>query len=288
MKKIIVILFALLILAGCTSEKGYSKLSNGDDVIFTGPETSYTKQDLYQSLKYSSVTSIEKDILKKIAETLDVDFEAINKEADEMVEMYLSMGYESLIISYYGSIDAFKENYISSAVLTELSKIYVNNNYDKFVADDKPVKMQMAYFDNEETAQKLIDDIKAGSTFDMAAANNGYESSCEVQVYLDSDELLPLNVKSYLNETVSKGLSTIIVVPNSSNDEDGNTSENSKYYVLNIESRNVEEFKDEYIEAKINSLGEDSVKQYMFSNHEIKFFDQDIYEIMKEQYEVFE
>ena len=285
MKKILALLFTLLLLVGCQSE-GYSQISNGTDVIFKGPNATYTKNDLYKSLKVASFDSIEKDILKKIAEKIELNLTDVETEADEVIEMYKSMGYEQTITSYYGSVEAFKETYLYSGLLTKLSEKYIEDKYDEFVLEDKPVKMQIVSFYEEEIANKFIEDFNSGKTFETAAVDNGYAYDCPVQVYLDSDELLPLNVKSYLNETVSTGLSQIIVVTDTNTDADGNINSTDTYYVLNIISRDPAEFKDEYITKRIDSTGIDVVKEYYFNNHDIAFYDQDIYEIMKEQYEV--
>lgn len=285
MKKLLTILFALLILVGC-SQKGYSELSDGSEVIFKGPDTTYTRQDLYKSLKVASEEDIDADILKKIAINLNVDLSDVEKEAQETLEMYKSMGYEQMITAYYGSEEAFIEMYKSNGIMTKLSEVYVNDNYDKLVADDKPVKMQLVNFDSQDTANKFVEEVNGGKKFEDAAAENGYTNECNVQVYLDSDETLPINVKSYLNETVSTGLSSIIIVTNTSTDADGNLTTVDSYYVLNIISKNPDEFKEDYVQARITASGEEGVKEYLFSTHDIKFYDQDIYEIMKARYEV--
>lgn len=285
MKKILIVLFALLMLVGCSS-KGYSQISNGEEVIFKGPDSQFTKADLYKQLKVSSEVSIENDILKKIATKLNVDLTEIESTADDTVEMYKSMGYEQVMIAYYGSIDAFRESIISSGVLTKLSEAYIDDNYQKLVENDKPVKMQMVSFTDKETAENFISDVKDnGKTFETAAIDNGYEYECPVSVYLDTDDIA-LNIKSYLNETADTGLSSLIVNTTSSTDADGNITNTDTYYVLNIVSRDVSEFIEDYKSVKLESIGTEMVKEYMFENHDIKFYDQDIYEIMKEKFEV--
>ena len=280
MKKIVTLLFALLILVGCSS-KGYSKLSDGTDVIFTGPNNeSFTKNDLYETLKISSVDAVENDILDKIAESEELDLTDVEAEADELVEMYQQLGYETYIIQYYGSIEAFKKYYISSGILTLLTNLYVEENYEIFKASDKPVKMKMASFETEEIANKVIEEVNNGSTFEMACANNGYTSEVSEAIYLDSDSDLDYNVKDYLNSTDTTGLSTVI---ESDSDDDTHV-----YYVLDITDRDVDNFKDEYITEKVADCDSDDVKNYMFKKHDIEFFDQDIYELMKSEYEVFE
>ena len=280
MKKVITLLFALLLLVGCSS-KGYSKLSDGSEVIFTGPNNeSFTKNDLYESLKISSVDAVENDILDKIAESEELDLTDVEAEADELVEMYQQLGYETYIIQYYGSIEAFKKYYISSGILTLLTNRYVEENYEIFKASDKPVKMKMASFETEEIANKVIEEVNNGSTFEMACANNGYASEVSEAIYLDSDSDLDYNVKDYLNSTDTTGLSTVI---ESDSDDDTHV-----YYVLDITDRDVDNFKDEYITEKVADCDSDDVKNYMFNKHDIEFYDQDIYELMKSEYEVFE
>jgi hypothetical protein len=283
MKKIVTLLFALLLLVGCSS-KGYSKLSDGTDVIFTGPNNeSFTKNDLYETLKISSVDAVENDILDKIAESEELDLTDVEAEADELVEMYQQLGYETYIIQYYGSIEAFKKYYMSSGILTLLTNLYVEENYEIFKADDKPVKMKMANFETEEIANKVIEEVNNGSTFEMACANNGYTNEVSEAIYLDSDSDLDYNIKEYLNSTDTTGLSTVIEGSASNTNEDLHI-----YYVLDITDRDVDNFKDEYITEKVADCDSDDVKNYMFKKHDIEFYDQDIYELMKSEYEVFE
>lgn len=287
MKKIITILFALLLLVGCET-KGYSKLSDGSDVIFSGPNnTSFTKNDLYESLKVFSTDSIEKDLVNKIAEKEELDLSTLNSEVEELLNMYLEMGYEYYLVQYYGSIDAFKNDYISNGIMSMLAHKYVEENYDTFITEDKPVLMKMASFDTKEAASKVIDDVNSGSTFEMACASNGYGDEIVETVYLDSDTALDYYVKEYLNTTDKTGLSTVI---ESSSAASTNNEVDVKYtyYVLDVIDRNVDNFKDTYISKKVLVSQDVDVKKYMFNKHDIEFFDQDIYELMKAQYEVFE
>ena len=287
MKKITVILFALLLLAGCSNANHYSSLSDGDEVIFSGPNMTYTKNDLYKSLKVSSEDAIASDIIDKIALKLDgIDMESINKQADELIETYQSLGYESYIISSYGSLDAYRKSYVSTLLLSELSKAYVNEKFDELSAEKKPVKMQLASFANEDDAKKCIEDVNNGSTFDMAAVNNNAANAPQSAVYTDDDTSLVYEVKDYLNSTDTTGVSTIIVSTSSTQDVNGNINENNTYYVLNVESRNVADFKDEFVDLLATTVSSDDVRNYFLSSHEIEFFDQDLYKIMTEAFEV--
>ena len=174
MKKILCILFVLLLAAGCSSKNHYSYVSEGDEVLISGPNKySYTKNDLYASLKKASEGAITNEILTRIARNIEgIDLDSIYADAGNLIETYVSMGYESYIVASYGSLEAYRQSYISSLILSELSKQYARENYDTLVADKKPVKMQIATFENLEDAEKCIEDVKNGSTFDMAAVNN--------------------------------------------------------------------------------------------------------------------
>lgn len=288
MKKLIAILFTLLLVAGCSGKNHLSYLSDGDEVLFTGPgNVSYTKSDLYAQLKVTDSSSVLSDIMDRIALASDrIDMEKIEADADELINVYKELGYESYIVSQYGSMEAYRNSYISTLLFSELSKMYVEENYETILADDSPVKMQMATFDNIEDAQKCIEDANNGSTFDMAAANNNSKNTPSSAVYSDSDQSLVYEVKEYLNSTDTTGISTIITNVGSTTDADGNSVETNTYYVLNIESRNPDDFKDEYIELKASESETETVRNHFLSKHNIKFYDQDLYELMSKAYEV--
>ena len=287
MKKILIVCFALLLLAGCSDKSHYSYLSDGNEVLFEGPDTSYTKDDLYKSLKVSGSEIISTDILNKIASHIDsIDMEELESQADELIEMYTSMGYESYIIASYGSLEAYRNSYLSSLILNELAKEYVKDDFDNIVAAKRPVKMQIATFSVLEDAEKCIEDVKNGTTFDTAAVNNNSSSSPESSIYTDDDTSLIYEVKEYLNSNDQVGISSIITTSAPSTDEDGNAIELNTYYVVNVESRNVEDFKDEAIDRIAYDISSEDVRDYFFTKHNIEFFDQDLYQSMTSAFEV--
>ena len=275
-------------LCACGNKGGQTRISNGADVIFKGPDNvTYTKQDMYDAMKTIDSQLIIDDILRHIAlKNENINIDDINSEVDELIEMYTSLGYEQYIISQYGSMDAFRQYYQSQLLVNNLGKVYVEENYDKLVADDSPVKMQMAIFADLAEAEKCIADVNGGSTFDMAALNNNSTNTPQSNVYSDADESLAYEVKEYLNSTDSLGLSSIITQTSSTVGADGTATETSTYYVLNIESRNPDEFKDEYLELMAARQDQATVRDYFLQKHNISFFDQDIYKLMSSEYEV--
>ena len=288
MKKALGILLVLLTLCACANKDNKTEISNGSDVIFTGPNNvSYTRQDMYDAMKTIDADLIVNDILKHIALKNDnISIDELNTQVDELIDMYQSMGYEAYIIAQYGSMDAFREYYLSQLLVNELSKVYVLENYDRLVSEDTPVKMQMAIFAEQADAEKCIADVNSGSTFDMAAVNNNSTNTPQSNVYSDADETLAYDVKEYLNSTDTLGLSSIITSTNSTVGADGTSVETSTYYVLNIESRNADDFKDEYVEMMAARQELATVKNYFLEKHEISFYDQDLYKLMSAEYEV--
>ena len=286
MKKIIYLLLLLLIFTACSNSNSRSNISNGSDVLFSGPKNySYTKQDLYNVLKLSSNDAVETHILKNIAKKYDIDMTNIEAQADELINMYTEQGQDIYIIQYYGSLDAYKQMYMDSLVVDSLNKVYVENNFDTIVEENKPVKMQIGIFTTEDDAKKCIEDVKAGTTFDTAAVNNNSTNTPATSIYTDSNASLNLSVKEYLNSTDTTGLSSIIPYTTVQSTSES-SNETTEYYVLNIESRDVNDFRNEFIEVATLKLDNKEVRSYFFKNHDLKFFDQDIYEYMSKQYEV--
>ena len=286
MKKILTILFALMLLVGCSSSSaGYSKVSDDPDMIFTYGNGYYSAGDLYKTLKLQSGAVIENSILETIAAKYEVDIDGIKNDADELIEMYTSIGYESMIISYYGSIEAYRSTVISSAIIDALGQQMVKDNLDSYVNEDKPVKMQYASFSTLEEAQKLVDMVNSGSSFDMAVLSVDENANPQSLIYTDKSEMNYV-VKEYINSTDTTGLSTILTSDTVSKDENGNDVTTSEFFVLNIISRNVEDFNEEYIDTAVSSLEADDIINYFFTKHDIKFYDQDLYELMTKNYEV--
>lgn len=286
MKKLLVLLFAILLLAGCSSSKTENYLSYGNEPLFKGPGHIYTNNDLYKSLKVTSEAVIENDIIATIAKTYEIDVEAIEEEADEMINQYLEIGYEPMIVQYYGSIDAYRSNIITSHIMDALAIEMLKENFDEAVESDVPIQMQVAKFDSEEDAKALIEKINAGSTFDMALLEIIEYANPAPVIYLDSSTDYDIQVKEYLNTTDSTGLSPVITASKTSKNENGEEVMEGVYYVINVLSRNVEDFKDAYLEAASLNLEVDDITAYFFNKHSIKFYDQDLYEMMTKNYEV--
>ena len=284
MKKLLVILICLLSLAGCSNKPGYAKVSDGDEVIFEGPNIKYTKEELFDVLKLNSQTALEEEFIENIAKDKGIDTESFDNDAQDYVDAMIEYGLESTIISYYGSVEAFKEMYKEQLLETALVKNYVEGKYDEYKTQDSPKLIQTINFEDEETAVKFMNDVNGGMSFEEAATENGYTSDVSSYVVLASDSLAT-GIRDYVDNTDKLGLSTIISDVTSSTDADGNATETTKYYLVNVVENDVENFKEQYIETKASEISLSNILDALLKEYNIEFFDQDLYDVMSAAHE---
>ena len=72
-----------------------------------------------------------------------------------------------------------------------------------------------------------IDEFNNGATFDMAALNNNSQEAAMERVYTDTDSSLVFEVKEYLNNTDTLGVSSIITSTSTTTDTQGNSTDDT-------------------------------------------------------------
>lgn len=287
MKKLLVILSCLFVLTACGSAH-YTTVSEGDTAIFTYPDgSSYSKNDLYTTMKNNDITDLlTMRIVNKLAELEGIDVESIKSEVTESVNSMVESGYESFITSYYGSVDNYISSSVSNQALNKLSENEINNNFDKYVEDYAPYKAEIVYFDDKDTAQAVLDVVNnKENTFEYACTDNGYEGEVSETLYTDSDSDLPVEVKDYVLNAENTGLSDIIEVSTTMTDSDGNSTVTPRYYLVNLISKNVEDFKDEFISKVSSDIDSDTTINTLLEKYGLEAHDQRVYELLKAKYE---
>lgn len=287
MKKLLLILSCLFMLSACGSAH-YTTVSDGEAIIFTKNDGSnYTKQDLYETMKSNDITDILSiRIINKLATLEGVDMDTITSEVEESTNSMVEAGYESFITSYYGSVENYNNSSISNRALTELAEKQVENNFDSYVDEYSPYKAEIVYFDDKDTAQAVIDAVNnEENTFEYACTENGYEGEVSETLYTDSDSDLPAEVKDYVLNTEAPSLSDIIEVSTTMTDSDGNSTVTPRYYIVNLISKNVEDFKDEFISTVSSDIDTDETINSLLEKYGLQTHDQRIYEILKAEYE---
>ena len=288
MKKIIVLLLSLILFA-CNATSANNQISNGDDVIYKSPNGNFTKSDLYSALKGLNYDGIlVTNIIYDIAQLDNMDLTAATESAESTMDLYKQL-YGIDNFDDFGGEEYFKKQLIADEILHEKAKEMVSSDIDNNALVDVPIKAKVAYFDDLEVAQSVVDAVNEGSTFEMAATEAGFMYQIIEDIYLDSNETLPLEVKEYINSTSNNGLSTIIMTQTSTVDADGKEVMTPRYYLLDITSRDYKEFLDDYLSLKAENIDEKEVIKYVIKDHDVKFYDEDTYNKLKTNYEgVFE
>ena len=281
MKKVIVALAALLLLCGCSSPYS-TKVSEGNVSLYESPDgKAYTKQDAYNDAKkFDIATKLTNDLTLKIAKLEGIDTSSFKKEAEDYIQSIVDQGYEEFIAYYYGSKEAYIEQSVVYGAVSELAKKDIEADFDSYLASNNPYKAAIVYFDNEDSAKGVLETMeKDKQTFAYSCTENGYGSEVVETIYRDSDTDLPSEVKQFIN-TNESGVSPVIKVDEVTTDADGNSTTNSRYYLVNLVSKDVNTFKDEFLnllaaEANQNEIISDSLKKYELTVH-----DQDIYDVL--------
>ena len=217
-----------------------------------------------------------------------MDLTAATESAESTMELYKQL-YGIDNFDDFGGEEYFKKQLIADEILHEKAKEIVSSDIDNNALVDVPIKAKVAYFDDLEVAQSVVDAVNEGSTFEMAATEAGFMYQIIEDIYLDSNETLPLEVKEYINSTSNNGLSTIIMTQTSTVDADGKEVMTPRYYLLDITSRDYKEFLDDYLSLKAENIDEKEVIKYVIKDHDVKFYDEDTYNKLKTNYEgVFE
>lgn len=284
MKKIILITLLAFLLTGCGTSN--AKVSNPDDVIWKSNKVIFTKQDLNDHLKAQNYSyMILRPLITKIAELESIDTEAAKADAEEQWQNVVDSGLKDYYEQSYGSKDYFIESAVINEAYSKLVEKYVNDNYDTFKEEQHPYKAQIAYFDSLDTVNKIIADVNNGThTFEYSVQENGYTQDATEQVYCDAGDL-PVEVKDAVLNSETIGLLDVVQTSTYATDNDGNTALTPRYYLINVTSRDVESFKDEFIEYIQNKVADPAaaLSSYM-KKYNLKFYDQRSFELIKETY----
>lgn len=287
MKKVLLVLVCLLALTACGSDH-YSSVSDGSEVIYkTSDGKLFTKENLYESMKNNDVTDLLKiDLIKKLANYEGIDMDEIVNSVEEQTNGMVDAGYETFITSYYGTVENYKKSYIANEALNRLIKAEVEANFETYKEDYNPYKAEIVKFDTKEAAQAVIDAVNnSENTFEYACTNNGYSDEVSEKLYSDKDNDLPAEVKEYVLNAKENGLSGVIEVTTAINDSEGNSSLNNTYYLVNLTSKNVEDFHDEFVSKVVEDIDKDTVINKLLEKYNLEVHDQRIYELLKAQYE---
>lgn len=277
MKKILLSLCALLLLAGCSD--AHAKITDGNTVVFTVGDQEVTKDHLFTSMKqigsgYSAISASTKIILENEVPVTD----ELRAEADASLELYRANYQENfpLVLQSNGfkdEEDFYNNSLLVSAQLNQLTTKYVTDNFDNLIKTYKPKKAVTLAFSTEEDAKAAKADLENG--IDGATVGSTYNSSIagSERIVTTTTEL-DANAKSHVVDATTNGVSDVIV-----------GSAGDTFYVVNVIEADPNNMKDEVIEilAGLDKMGTESDLFY-FDKYGFKVYDRELYDNLQANY----
>ncbi|MGY3750792.1 peptidylprolyl isomerase [Vagococcus acidifermentans] len=170
------VLLSTVALAGCSSSKDVVSMKGG----------AISEQDFYEELKNLSTSSqvLQSMIISKIAEDNygdKVTDKTVDKEFDKMQEQYGGKdAFESILKQNGLTAATYKEQIKKSLAQQEMLKAHIDITTDDYKEAWKTfhpeVETQIIQVEKEDTAKKLLEDIKKDGDFSKIAKENSIEA----------------------------------------------------------------------------------------------------------------
>ncbi|CAM2740367.1 foldase protein PrsA [Erysipelothrix tonsillarum] len=278
MKKLLVSLLALLVLAGCSDAR--ATISTDDEVFSVGSEK-VTSKRLFDVMKLSDGgMTVIKSAQNKITE--NVSDEDVKEEADkrlaEIKEVFGDQLEERLKQSGYDSVDTFMAQTVYPELkMTHLLKEKMVTDFEALTTENAPRKARILQVENQEKADEALEKIKAGENFDDIAKDykvTGSPYDGSAKVHLLKSVQYPQEISEVLKNATEPTLSGVL----------SDASDDSKYIVQVIEI-DANRYQDETIEAFIGS--KDIVNKYLaqlFVDNGFTIYDKDVYDAVAEKF----
>lgn len=288
MKKIFAILLCLLFLTACSSNS--AMVTEKSEAIISGDGVNYTKQDFFDDMKNNDYTStIARAIYEDLAILEGFDMEGledeVEKDLNDLKEEY-GDDFETAA-SYYGGEEVLKESIRLSNLVEKLSNQYFEDNEESLLEEYHPVLGKAIYFDDLDSANKMLDLLNDGVDFDKAAKEAGYEEDIVSEVITDKSDL-PYEVKSYFNDTNEVGHSNVLASVITSTDADGNSIDTNRYYLCAILDTDVNNFKEDFYTVLSENYDSDTIIDSYLSKYDVEVYDQRTYDLVHQTFEAFE
>ncbi|MBR3352910.1 MAG: hypothetical protein IKG35_12420 [Erysipelotrichaceae bacterium] len=293
MKKLVKIallsFITVALLAGC--KDATATVSNSKEMLIKIGNVTVTKGDVYaEMMKDDASNTVVNLALKQIANAEVETTDDIKKEAQSTYDDYKAqiestgVDFETGLKQYgYASAEEFMDYCISTVKADRLLDKYIDENWDKLVEENKPVKAKMIWVDGSngmEDAQKEANEaialLKSGVSFEEVSEKyNDRSAYAEEKLYtLANNSTLDYNVLQFMLNTATPTLSEAI---------QANTG--SAYYVVQVTNTNINQMKDEFITAYKNMTNtRDTVFHNYFKAHKFTIYDIDVFNTVKSNY----
>ena len=280
MKKLILALTALMVLAGC---KDASSDISFNETLFSVEGTVIKQKDLYQVMKqYDTGVMGSAVIIDNARQTLIGDTEItedMKKDAQEQLSMIKEMlgeGYLDIIknIGY-----DTEEEYLEAMIYPELQyKALVKNevleDFDALNEEYAPRQVRILEL-KKDLAEAALKELKDGKEFDDVAKEHstvGSQFTGSKQVQLLKTTQVPEPVAEFLKRTDSPTLSEVLT-----------SDESEQAYIVQVIEVDASRFENEAIDAYLST--ESIATKYeglLFRKSNFKVYDRDILDSIME------
>lgn len=276
MKKLITILFGLILLTSCSD--AYTKVSNSNEELLKIGNKTITKGDLYSSLLsnyggFYTINDASSVILDKEIEISD----EMKKNADEQLAQIKSMyGNDisnTLKMYGYSSEDDFYMTIINNSRADELVKKYIDENFDSLVKEYNPRKATILSFADKDTADKAKADLDNGIKSEEVATT--YSSATSgISEIVTKNSTVEQSILAFIN--TSEKTDSYTILP---------STVSESVYLVKVDETDVNAMKDEIITnlATVDELITNS-DSYYFKKYKFKVYDKVLFDILNENY----
>lgn len=280
MKKLILSLAALMVLAGCSDAATDISF---DEKLFTVENSTITQKDLYEVMKQydtgvmGSAVIID-DARQKMIDDVEVS-DSMKKDADEQLEMIKQMlGEDYLDIIKNIGFDT-EEEYLDEMIYPELKykelvKDEVLEDFENLNEEFGPRQVRILELKKDD-AEAALQEVKDGKEFDEVAKENALIESQfngTKQVQLLKTTQLPEIVAEFLKKSDAPTLSDVLT-----------NEELESAYIVQVIEVDATRFEKEAIAAY---LGTESIAQdyegSLLRKNNFKVYDRDIYDSLME------
>lgn len=272
MKKVIVLLLSLIVLAGCSD--GYAKISDDSTVLFKVGSEEITKGDVYASMfsnagSYVTINGATQTVVNAEIPVTDKMKQEAQSTMDTMANMYGEMFEQVLQSNGYKDADDYLNNgLVPSLQAKELYTKYVEENWDTYVAEKNPKKAVVLEFSDLDKANEAVGKLNEGSVIEDVVKEYGVASNPSEQIIL-ADAKYPTEVMTALNGEASGEFTAL-------------STTDGKVYVFKLTNSDPESFKDEVIAQLImKEEVQTATIDFYIKKYELEIFDRDLYDMIE-------
>lgn len=251
MKKILVVLTALVLLSGCAAS-GNTQIGQ-DQELFTVNGKKTSQNDLYQMMKSVDAGTIvlreaQNMIVKDVAVT-----DAMKEEADSvwsnLVAVYgEATVLEQLALQGIASKEAYFETYIFPELkMIALMKDFITEDFDTLAETYALTKLRIVTYKDKDVAAQALAALKEGRSFDDVTAEFTPDSPFKGSEFIyikGANSSIPKDIATYIEEQTAPTMSDLLEVV------DSNSS--TIQYIVQIIEVDAGRFKEDAIDAMVD------------------------------------